>query len=215
MYKNYFAAKPVTVGWGKKETQFHGSQGKPKTEQLAKKVSTPTTHWQWLFRSSCYSKKKKKVGKNMLAQLWRISGLIVLVQVWLNYIRGVSSFLLYISPLQEVGKFLYDCTCTLYLISRLLQLLQRVMIEGPGSAGGEMESTLSAVALTQPLVPASWGSGAETASSTPPVKIWTDWDSHCTGGRSLYLSLCILSLFIIPVLCHPFTNTYTYAYYVW
>lgn len=23
-----FAAQPVTVGWGKKETQFHGSEGK-------------------------------------------------------------------------------------------------------------------------------------------------------------------------------------------
>ena len=35
-----FPAKPVTVGWGKKETQFHGSQGKPKAGQLTKKVRT-------------------------------------------------------------------------------------------------------------------------------------------------------------------------------
>jgi hypothetical protein len=38
--KIFFPAKPMTVGWGKKETQFHGSQGKPKAEQLAKKVSS-------------------------------------------------------------------------------------------------------------------------------------------------------------------------------
>ena len=24
----FFPAQPITVGWGKKETQFHGSEGK-------------------------------------------------------------------------------------------------------------------------------------------------------------------------------------------
>ena len=33
------AAKPVTVGWGKKETQFHGSEGKPKPGDIQKKAS--------------------------------------------------------------------------------------------------------------------------------------------------------------------------------
>ncbi len=28
----------MNVGWGKKATQFHGSQGKPKSEQLQEKV---------------------------------------------------------------------------------------------------------------------------------------------------------------------------------
>lgn len=32
------AAKPVTVGWGQKATQFHGSLGKPTTEALKEKV---------------------------------------------------------------------------------------------------------------------------------------------------------------------------------
>ena len=32
-------AKPVTVGWGKKETQFHGSEGKAKAKQVTEKVS--------------------------------------------------------------------------------------------------------------------------------------------------------------------------------
>lgn len=32
------SAQFVNVGWGKKATQFHGSEGKPKTEQLQEKV---------------------------------------------------------------------------------------------------------------------------------------------------------------------------------
>lgn len=31
-------AQSVTVGWGKKETQFHGSQGKPKSQAASSKV---------------------------------------------------------------------------------------------------------------------------------------------------------------------------------
>ena len=31
-------AKPMTVGWGKKETQFRGKEGKPRPEDLRKKV---------------------------------------------------------------------------------------------------------------------------------------------------------------------------------
>lgn len=31
-------AELINVGWGKKSTQFHGSEGKPKTEQLKEKV---------------------------------------------------------------------------------------------------------------------------------------------------------------------------------
>lgn len=34
-----FAAEPVTVGWGKKATQFHGSLGKPTAETLKAEVS--------------------------------------------------------------------------------------------------------------------------------------------------------------------------------
>ena len=32
------SAKPITVGWGKKETQFHGSLGKPTAQQLTQQV---------------------------------------------------------------------------------------------------------------------------------------------------------------------------------
>lgn len=31
--------KPITVGWGKKETQFHGSQGKPTAADVQEVVS--------------------------------------------------------------------------------------------------------------------------------------------------------------------------------
>ena len=33
-----FLAKPVTVGWGKKATQFHGSLGKPTAKTLKTEV---------------------------------------------------------------------------------------------------------------------------------------------------------------------------------
>lgn len=33
------AAQPVTVGWGQKATQFHGSLGKPTAEALKEKVT--------------------------------------------------------------------------------------------------------------------------------------------------------------------------------
>ena len=32
--------KPITVGWGKKETQFHGSEGKPTAASLQQVVSS-------------------------------------------------------------------------------------------------------------------------------------------------------------------------------
>ena len=33
----FFSAQPITVGWGKKETQFHGSEGK-QAAQMKKEV---------------------------------------------------------------------------------------------------------------------------------------------------------------------------------
>ena len=33
-----FAAELITVGWGKKETQFHGTEGKPTAADLKPKV---------------------------------------------------------------------------------------------------------------------------------------------------------------------------------
>ena len=85
--------------------------------------------------------------------IYGISGPSLLIESTDSMIRGISSFLLYTCITVARSREIF--ACTLYLISRLLQLLQRVTIEGPGSAGGETESTLSAVALTQPLVPAS------------------------------------------------------------
>ena len=38
--KMYFPKeKPITVGWGKRETQFHGSVGKPTAASLQQVVS--------------------------------------------------------------------------------------------------------------------------------------------------------------------------------
>lgn len=37
-------AKPITVGWGKKETQFHGSVGKPTAANMREIVSTAVVH---------------------------------------------------------------------------------------------------------------------------------------------------------------------------
>ena len=34
-----FTEEPINVGWGKKETQFHGSAGKPTAETLKEVVS--------------------------------------------------------------------------------------------------------------------------------------------------------------------------------
>ena len=36
--------KPITVGWGKKETQFHGSEGKEAAKRLADNVK-PALAW--------------------------------------------------------------------------------------------------------------------------------------------------------------------------
>eukprot|EP00794_Sanderia_malayensis_P009518 gene9518-10506_t len=38
-------AELITVGWGKKETQFHGQQGKPKPEDLKQKTADPVLPW--------------------------------------------------------------------------------------------------------------------------------------------------------------------------
>ena len=35
----FLSEKPITVGWGKKETQFHGSQGKPTAADVQEVVS--------------------------------------------------------------------------------------------------------------------------------------------------------------------------------
>ena len=35
----FWTEKPITVGWGKKETQFHGSVGKPTAASLQQVVS--------------------------------------------------------------------------------------------------------------------------------------------------------------------------------
>jgi len=37
---HFLAEKPITVGWGKKETQFHGSEGKPTAATLQQVVSS-------------------------------------------------------------------------------------------------------------------------------------------------------------------------------
>ncbi|XP_073242058.1 elongator complex protein 1-like [Porites lutea] len=37
--------KPITVGWGKKETQFHGSEGKPTAASLQQVTARPATEW--------------------------------------------------------------------------------------------------------------------------------------------------------------------------
>ncbi len=34
----FHIAELITVGWGKKATQFHGKEGKPKPEDLKQKV---------------------------------------------------------------------------------------------------------------------------------------------------------------------------------
>lgn len=36
----FLAEKPITVGWGKKETQFHGSVGKPTAANIREIVSS-------------------------------------------------------------------------------------------------------------------------------------------------------------------------------
>lgn len=36
----FLAEKPITVGWGKKETQFHGSVGKPTAANVQEVVSS-------------------------------------------------------------------------------------------------------------------------------------------------------------------------------
>jgi len=36
----FLAEKPITVGWGKKETQFHGSVGKPTAANMQEIVSS-------------------------------------------------------------------------------------------------------------------------------------------------------------------------------
>lgn len=43
--KDFGEAQFINVGWGKKATQFHGSEGKPKPEQLQEKVSKPAVAW--------------------------------------------------------------------------------------------------------------------------------------------------------------------------
>ena len=41
-----FLAELITVGWGKKETQFHGSEGKPTAADLKPKVlSLALMYW--------------------------------------------------------------------------------------------------------------------------------------------------------------------------
>lgn len=37
--------KPITVGWGKKETQFHGSQGKPTAADVQEVIAKPAASW--------------------------------------------------------------------------------------------------------------------------------------------------------------------------
>ena len=40
MYQSvYLADRPINVGWGKKETQFHGSEGKPTAANIQEVVS--------------------------------------------------------------------------------------------------------------------------------------------------------------------------------
>ena len=40
----FLAEKPITVGWGKKETQFHGSVGKPTAANMREIVSSANVH---------------------------------------------------------------------------------------------------------------------------------------------------------------------------
>ncbi|XP_078368242.1 elongator complex protein 1-like isoform X2 [Oculina patagonica] len=37
--------KPINVGWGKKETQFHGSEGKPTTANIQEVIARPAASW--------------------------------------------------------------------------------------------------------------------------------------------------------------------------
>ncbi|KAJ7339624.1 hypothetical protein OS493_006029 [Desmophyllum pertusum] len=37
--------KPINVGWGKKETQFHGSLGKPTAANIQEVIASPATSW--------------------------------------------------------------------------------------------------------------------------------------------------------------------------
>lgn len=41
----FLLEKPITVGWGKKETQFHGSQGKPTAADVQEVVSDFLKSW--------------------------------------------------------------------------------------------------------------------------------------------------------------------------
>ena len=62
MYQSvYLADRPINVGWGKKETQFHGSEGKPTAANIQEVVSCSylvtivlmnanTYNTSWLFR---------------------------------------------------------------------------------------------------------------------------------------------------------------------